>query len=169
MTNSAKIVLTFALAIVALVKSSVSASVWGVADSPKNSVSFSSEKHPLEDSKSWDLHIERQSGVEEPSDLSGSWRRRLESAVLTATGTTTTSKANDDDDDGDGDGDGDDDDGDDDSWQLPFTVKHKKSKKHIPFAGGDTTHGIMIDAGSVSTRFRFVLHSWNTTSSSLSH
>ena len=29
---------------------------------------------------------------------------------------------------------------------APYTVKHKQLKKHIPFAGGDTTHGMMIDA-----------------------
>ena len=38
---------------------------------------------------------------------------------------------------------------------LPFQIRHMKNKKHIPFAGGDTTHGIMIDAGSVSSSHIF--------------
>jgi hypothetical protein len=29
---------------------------------------------------------------------------------------------------------------------TPYVIKHKKLKSHIPFAGGDTTHGMMIDA-----------------------
>jgi hypothetical protein len=29
---------------------------------------------------------------------------------------------------------------------TPYTIKHKQLKNHIPFAGGDTTHGMMIDA-----------------------
>lgn len=32
------------------------------------------------------------------------------------------------------------------SEDVPYTIMHKKQKQHIPFAGGDTTHGIMIDA-----------------------
>ena len=40
---------------------------------------------------------------------------------------------------------------DDDDFELPFTITHKPYKQHIPYAGGDTTHGIMIDAGSVRT------------------
>ncbi|CAB9521856.1 Ectonucleoside triphosphate diphosphohydrolase [Seminavis robusta] len=39
-----------------------------------------------------------------------------------------------------------------DEEDTPYTIKHKKPKNHIPFAGGDTTHGMMIDAGSQGTR-----------------
>jgi len=45
-----------------------------------------------------------------------------------------------------------DDDDDDDRYELPFEIRHKHPHKHVPFAGGDTTHGIMIDAGSQGTR-----------------
>lgn len=41
---------------------------------------------------------------------------------------------------------------------TPYTIKHKKPKKHIPFAGGDTTHGMMIDAGSQGTRLH--IYEW---------
>jgi hypothetical protein len=34
--------------------------------------------------------------------------------------------------------------------ETPYKIMHKKLKNHIPFAGGDTTHGMIIDAGSVS-------------------
>jgi hypothetical protein len=39
----------------------------------------------------------------------------------------------------------------DDDEDTPYVIKHKKLKSHIPYAGGDTTHGMMIDA-YVSTR-----------------
>jgi len=42
---------------------------------------------------------------------------------------------------------------------TPYTIKHKKPKKHIPFAGGDTTHGMMIDAGSQGTRLH--IYEWD--------
>lgn len=112
-----------------------------------------SQKHPLEDTKSWELHIERRSAGEEPFDRSGSWRRRLEYASIAA---ESSSKPKDDDDESENDDDDEDDDG---SFDLPFTVKHKKQKKHIPLPGGDTTHGMMIDAGSVSTSLLFDLRS----------
>jgi hypothetical protein len=80
------------------------------------------QPHPLEDATSWNLHVQR---------------RQLKSS-------------------------GDDDDGynesaygdysDNSSEDTPYTIEHKKPKKHIPFAGGDTTHGMMIDAGSQGTR-----------------
>jgi hypothetical protein len=35
---------------------------------------------------------------------------------------------------------------DDEDADTPYIIKHKKPKSHIPFAGGDTTHGMMIDA-----------------------
>jgi len=42
---------------------------------------------------------------------------------------------------------------------TPYIIVHKKPKKHIPFAGGDTTHGMMIDAGSQGTRLH--IYEWD--------
>lgn len=70
-----------------------------------------SQRHPLEDVKSWDLHGRRTLLEDNPIP-------------------------------GDG----------EDEEDTPYTIKHKKPKKHIPFAGGETTHGMMIDAGSVSVK-----------------
>jgi hypothetical protein len=91
------------------------------------------QKHPLEDLESWRLHVARLEG-REPSTQAGGRRRhrRLvaegdESAVDAAAGGESGTAGDD----------------------TPYTVMHKKPKTHIPYAGGDTTHGIMIDAGSV--------------------
>ena len=95
-------------------------------------------KHPLEDTKSWDLHVSRQLIVGDTTagqDDVGSdinLRRQLETTETdgppTAVGAAPTGN------------------------KTLFTVKHIVPKNHIPFAGGDTTHGMMIDAGSVRPR-----------------
>jgi hypothetical protein len=88
--------------------------------------SILSLKHPLEDHESWDLHVSRQLIAVGEATIEGdiNLRRLVE--------TTDASPPK-------------------DEADTPYTIKHKKPKKHIPFAGGDTTHGMMIDAGSVST------------------
>lgn len=68
-------------------------------------------QHPLEDAKSWDLHV-----------------RRVLQAATDDGGNKEVQE----------------------DEETPYTIIHKKRKKHVPFAGGDTTHGMMIDAGSVS-------------------
>lgn len=45
-----------------------------------------------------------------------------------------------------------------DTEHTPYTIKHKKPKKHIPFADGSTQHGLMIDAGSQGTRLH--IYEW---------
>jgi hypothetical protein len=93
-------------------------------------------KHPLEDTKSWQLHLDRLEGNESEEDQRRrqNQRRRLSSQDDDSTGA-----------DGGG-GSGNDDD-------TPYTIQHKKPKKNIPFPGGETTHGMMIDAGSVRCTF----------------
>jgi hypothetical protein len=97
------------------------------------------EKHPLEDVKSWKMQLERQHNkassearhvddegkeggddVDDDDDPRRRTRTRRLATYVEVEGDETT----------------------------PYTVLHKKLKKHLPFAGGDTTHGIMIDAGS---------------------
>ena len=114
------------------------------------------KKHPLEDHQSWELHLNRQ----QSSSLELRRRRRrrrqlqlqqegqeIDNAVATMTGsggTILNNPTSSDSSDNNGDGN-----------TLPFQIRHMKNKKHIPFAGGDTTHGIMIDAGSVSNSHIF--------------
>ena len=95
------------------------------------------DKHPLEDRKSWDLHVTRQLAPEAEDgdagrdDIIGNANaRRFLQAVAEDSPPEDEAPEN--------------------TVPLPYSIKHKKPKKHIPFAGGDTTHGIMIDAGSVS-------------------
>lgn len=91
-------------------------------------------KHPMEDIRSWRLHLERRTEQQAfQSSMQSNSRRRLATYVKV--------EQVDGDVDGDGDGDG----------RTPYTVLHKKLKPHLPFAGGDTTHGMMIDAGSQGT------------------
>jgi hypothetical protein len=85
-------------------------------------------KHPVEDIKSWQLHLERtkQTPAAAAGSVSGGFlHRKLQATV------STDESENDAED------------------NTPYTIVHKKPKKHIPFPGGDTSHGIMIDAGSV--------------------
>lgn len=93
-------------------------------------------KHPLEDTKSWDLHVSRQLVIGDATagkdDVGGdiSLKRQLETTDDNGptTGVGAASAGN---------------------KTVLFAVKHIVPKNHIPFAGGDTTHGMMIDAGSV--------------------
>jgi len=87
---------------------------------------ITNEKHPLEDRKSWDLHVER--------SLTGDVRRMLSDPTLPIKDDVMGLDA------------------------VPYTIKHKKPKKHIPFAGGDTIHGMMIDAGSQGSRLH--IYEW---------
>mmetsp|Transcript_32082 Transcript_32082/g.78140 ORF Transcript_32082/g.78140 Transcript_32082/m.78140 type:complete len:732 (+) Transcript_32082:86-2281(+) len=105
------------------------------------------EKHPLEDAKSWKLHAERRNKQKKlqdeeqrqkkqsrfslfSRDNEDDGRRRLATYVKVATDERT-----------------------------PYTVLHKQLKPHLPFAGGDTTHGMMIDAGSQGTRLH--IYEWD--------
>ena len=112
------------------------------------------QKHPLEDVKSWKLHVERRNrnqqklqeeeeerqqkkqqlssifSREEEEEEDDDDRRRLATYVKVVTDEKT-----------------------------PYTVLHKQIKPHLPFAGGDTTHGMMIDAGSQGTYLLFYIHS----------
>lgn len=81
-------------------------------------------KHPLEDKKSWNHHVSRQLKLVAGSDTISEVDHD-DSAAATPPAPTP------------------------DDDLTPYTIKHKKPKQHIPFAGGDTTHGMMIDAGSV--------------------
>jgi hypothetical protein len=96
------------------------------------------DKHPLENHESWDLHVSRQLIAVGDATIGGDINlRRL-------VGTTDTpDDASPPKDEAYYENEGD--------PETPYTIKHKKPKKHIPFAGGETTHGMMIDAGSVST------------------
>ncbi len=128
-------IVTFALFFLAGTPTSA---ITHAVDSVTGPMSLVLEKHPLEDSTSWKLHHERL-WAKEGSDPLESSRRTLQTAALTARGSTPEikvihrKKEHE-----------------DEPWELPFEITHKKQKKHVPFAGGDTTHGIMIDAGSVS-------------------
>mmetsp|Transcript_10997 Transcript_10997/g.22199 ORF Transcript_10997/g.22199 Transcript_10997/m.22199 type:complete len:760 (-) Transcript_10997:253-2532(-) len=143
------------------------------------------EKHPLEDHRSWNLHLERHFGggsVEPNTDAPAETtnrrpsRRRMaraenkfveikENETITVPDLEDDAADDDDDDNSEEDDnvneedDNDDDvNKDDDDFELPFTITHKPYKKHIPYAGGDTTHGIMIDAGSQGTRLH--IYEW---------
>lgn len=110
------------------------------------------QMHPLEDPTSWDLHMGRRKAQQQADTSSNSPPRRFLQKATAATASISASASTvgitfDAD---DRENDDDDNDNDDHAWKLPFKVEHKKPKNHIPFAGGDTTHGIMIDAGSVS-------------------
>jgi len=119
------------------------------------------EMHPLEDPTSWDLHMGRrkaQQQQQQANTSSSSPPRRFLQKATAATASISASASTvgitfDADD-----RENDDDDNDDHAWKLPFKVEHKKPKNHIPFAGGDTTHGIMIDAGSQGTRLH--IYEW---------
>ena len=116
---------------------SVSASI-GNTNSVTSPISPIFQKHPLEDSTSWKLHRKRLSSkvLHDPPE---SAHRSLQTAALTVHGATPEIKVIHEKNERE-----------DEPWELPFEITHKKQKKHVPFAGGDTTHGIMIDAGSVS-------------------
>jgi hypothetical protein len=134
------------------------------------------QMHPMEDPTSWELHMGRRKAQQQQhADTSNNTppRRFLQTAAASVSASTGSSNFElllnpkstngddhkideEDDNDCDNNDDNDDNDDDDDVWTLPFKVKHKRSKDHIPFAGGDTTHGIMIDAGSVSIVRLFV-------------
>jgi hypothetical protein len=127
------------------------------------------QMHPLEDPTSWDLHMGRRKAQQKQQQADtyshGPTRGRFLQKAAAATASISTSARTSgstfdaEDRDNDDDENGDDNENDDDVWILPFTVEHKKPKNHIPFAGGDTTHGIMIDAGSVSiVRFIYLFH-----------
>jgi hypothetical protein len=95
-------------------------------------------KHPLEDHESWDLHVSRQLIAVGEATIEGDINLRRLVETTDAPDDASPPK--------------------DEAYyenaanpETPYTIKHKKPKKHIPFAGGDTTHGMMIDAGSVST------------------
>ena len=92
-------------------------------------------KHPLEDHQSWDLHVSRQLIAVGEASIEGdiNLRRLVEETTDASPPKDEASSQN------------------AENSAMPYTIKHKKPKKHIPFAGGDTTHGMMIDAGSVST------------------
>ena len=85
----------------------------------------SNQKHPLENKKSWELELERRrsrsNNNKEATASSQGQRRKLSSYVV------VEDQADED---------------------APYTILHKKLKRHIPFPGGDTAHGMMIDAGS---------------------
>ena len=113
--------------------------------------------HPLEDPRSWELHLDRQASAT-PAAATTSTGSLWESATAALSGKwVVVSKGRkhpkkkkkhhcNDDDDG-----VDDCEKEDEEWERPFDIQHKKlKKKKIPLPGGDTTHGILIDAGSVS-------------------
>jgi Golgi nucleoside diphosphatase len=91
-------------------------------------------KHPLEDKKSWNHHVSRQLKLVAGSDTISEVDHD-DSAAATPPAPTP------------------------DDDLTPYTIKHKKPKQHIPFAGGDTTHGMMIDAGSQGTRLH--IYEWD--------
>jgi len=103
-------------------------------------------KHPLEDTKSWDLHVSRQLVIGDATagkdDVGGdiSLKRQLETTDDNGptTGVGAASAGN---------------------KTVLFAVKHIVPKNHIPFAGGDTTHGMMIDAGSQGSRLH--IYEWD--------
>lgn len=137
LADATKIMFIGTFAIFFLIGTPASA-IRDAVDSVTAPVSLVFEKHPLEDSTSWKFHQERIS-AKELSDSPESSRRNLQTAALAVRGSTPEIKVihqkNE---------------HEDEPWELPFEITHKKQKKHVPFAGGDTTHGIMIDAGSVS-------------------
>jgi hypothetical protein len=78
------------------------------------------QRHPLEDISSWELHRQRTLQQQQKQQKMFQHHRQLASYVTVSD--------------------------DDEDEDTPYIIKHKKLKNHIPFAGGDTTHGIMIDA-----------------------
>jgi hypothetical protein len=76
-------------------------------------------RHPLEDISSWELYRQRTLQQQQKQQKTIQHHRQLASYVTVS---------------------------DDEDEDTPYTIKHKKLKRHIPFAGGDTTHGLMIDA-----------------------
>ena len=105
-----------------------------IVDSAPSTEFSVGNKHPLEDRKSWDFHAKRYqagAGDKQREDIiaSANVRRFLEAVSDSPPEDERTVS---------------------ETQSLPYSIKRKKPKKHIPFAGGDTTHGMMIDAGSVS-------------------
>jgi len=100
-------------------------------------------KHPLEDHQSWDLHVSRQLIAVGEATIEGdiNLRRLVEETTDASPPKDEASAEN------------------AENSDMPYTIKHKKPKKHIPFAGGDTTHGMMIDAGSQGTRLH--IYEWD--------
>jgi hypothetical protein len=130
------IILSSAVVVAAVAASLVGAAVGVEASKSTNqNVIHRMTKHPLEDTKSWQLHLNRLEGNESEEDQQ---RRHLSSHDDDSTEA------------GGGSGGGNDDD-------TPYTIQHKKPKKNIPFPGGETTHGMMIDAGSVRCTFGSVV------------
>lgn len=100
-------------------------------------------KHPLEDHQSWDLHVSRQLIAVGEATIEGdiNLRRLVEETTDASPPKDEASAEN------------------AENSDMPYTIKHKKPKKHIPFAGGDKTHGMMIDAGSQGTRLH--IYEWD--------
>ena len=101
------------------------------------SMPFSLEKHALEDKTSWDLFKRRQGLKTDGISVDGPHRQLKKQKNDTAPAIDHDKPTDED---------------------TPYTIQHKKPKKHIPYAGGDTTHGLMIDAGSQGTRLH--IYEW---------
>jgi Golgi nucleoside diphosphatase len=125
-------------------------------------------KHPLEERKSWDLHVSRQEQKRKlaaDGTIASTARRFLQGSPMSDIDPKADAKADvnpefpnyeeitqeyaeqlSNFDSGEAD-------------YTPYSIKHKKPKAHIPFAGGDTGHGMMIDAGSQGTRLH--IYEWD--------
>eukprot|EP00536_Pseudo-nitzschia_multiseries_P002756 jgi/Psemu1/317971/estExt_fgenesh1_pm.C_380011 len=114
--------------------------VFEIVDTAQSTSFYVGGKHPSEDLKSWDLHVKRQQTDEQPENIIASTNaeRILRVDVdRPSTDEGAASKTN----------------------QVPYSIKREKYAKNVPFAGGDTTHGIMIDAGSQGTRLH--VYEWD--------
>ena len=103
--------------------------------SPTHSYVKAQNKHPLEARKSWELHLE----LERSLANNNSMRKKGETTERKLSNSSLLDDLMAEDD-------------------TPYEIKHKKPKKHIPFAGGDTVHGMMIDAGSQGSRLH--IYEW---------
>ncbi|KAG7361681.1 GDA1/CD39 nucleoside phosphatase family protein [Nitzschia inconspicua] len=93
------------------------------------------QRHPLEDLKSWELFRQRSQQEKQEQlvrSIHDATHRHLASYVTVQEETEEG---------------------------VSYTIQHKKIKRHIPYAGGDTTHGMMIDAGSQGTRLH--IYEWD--------
>ena len=138
------------------IQSAAAAAATSSVSSSSSSSIPSNDKHPLEDRKSWDLHVGRQlssasaplssasasaSALSSAEDITADTKHPRRKALQTFVDAAADVVVS---------GDGYEDVSDYGDNSRPYRFRHKKQKKHVLFAGGETTHGIMIDAGSVS-------------------
>jgi len=114
-----------------------------IVDSAPSTEFSVGNKHPLENRKSWNFHVKRHQA--------DSYDKQREGIIASANVWRFLEAVSD--------SPPEDERNASETQSLPYSIKRKKPKNHIPFAGGDTTHGMMIDAGSQGTRLH--IYEWD--------